>query len=247
MSSFRPALNGTFSGLNFTPMARPPETGTRVEYDGAGGYTLTRNDGQTVSFDDDDIVDDRVSATQYRVTVNGIQNDIALSKIDSAEQGYLTLTYHVVGAWTQVNTVNPGDVRTNEFIIFGNKTQSLPTGSATYNLDRGIGLTGTDRTFTAFNFLPNSTGSLSVDFGAGSLSTILNLIGTDETNQSTKNFGTFNGTGNITSGADFEGTFGSDGAFYGSFFGPAAEEVGYVVAIDSPGLQASGTVSGTKD
>ncbi|GMM92559.1 hypothetical protein [Qipengyuania sp. MTN3-11] len=229
-------------------MARGPAEGTRVEYDGSGGYTITRNDGQAVTFGDAQIIEELQTATQYRVTNNGIQNDIVLSKVQAPPvSGRLSLTYHVIGVWTQVNTTNPGDIRTNEFFVFGNKTQNLPTGTATYDLTDGIGLTGTDRTFTAYNFLPNSTGSLSVDFGAGSLSTNLNLIGLDETNQSTRDFGSFSGSGNITSGADFSGIFAAGGEFFGSFFGPAAEEVGFVAALDTPQLQASGTVSGTKD
>ncbi|MGX7895694.1 transferrin-binding protein-like solute binding protein [Tsuneonella sp. HG222] len=247
MSSFKVGLGAT--GLDYTLDARPPATGTKVEFLGDPGYRITRNDGQTVGFNDSHIVSSAGDAyhTQWRVTSGGIQNDVVLTKVGTAAPGAFALTYHVIGAWTQVNTGNPGDLRTNEFFLFGNKTVTLPSGSATYKLDKGIGLTGHDRTFTAYNFQPNSTGTLTANFGAGSVATTLHLIGKDEITSATKDFGTFNGTATITSGADFAGTWGgTTGRWYGSFFGPNAEEVGYTTYLETPTMEAVGTVSGVK-
>ena len=246
MSSFKVALGA--AGLNYELAARPPATGTKVEFLGDAGYRLTRNDGQTVSFNDSNIVSSSGDAyhTQWRVTSGGIQNDVVLTKISTAAPGAFALTYHVIGTWVQVNTTNPADMRTQEFFIFGNKTQTLPSGSATYKLDQGIGLTGHDRTFTAYNFQPNSTGTLEAAFGSGSITTTLHLIGKDEVTSATKDFGNFTGTGSITSGADFGGTFAAGGQFFGSFFGPNAEEVGYTMFLDTSAMEAVGTVSGVK-
>ncbi len=246
MSSFKVALGAT--GLNYELDARPPATGTKVEFLGDPGYRITRNDGQVVSFDDTNVVSDAGDAyhTHYRVASGGIQNDVVLTKIGTAAPGAFSLTYHVIGTWVQVSTTNPADFRTNEFFIFGNKTQSLPSGSATYKLDKGIGLTGHDRTFTGYDFQPNSTGTLNVNFGPGSIATTLHLIGTDHVTSTDKAFGDFTGSGSITSGADFQGTFAAGGEFYGAFFGPAAEEVGYTMFLDTSAMEAVGTVSGIK-
>jgi hypothetical protein len=148
----------------------------------------------------------------------------------------------VISNWQVIDT-DAGNI-TNQAQIWGLKTASMPTtGTGSYDLKGGINATGYDGT-RGWNFRENSTGSFNVDFASGDIATALNLIGETAGITTTTDFGSFNGTGAITSGADFEGDFGPDSAFYGAFFGPGAEEIGYSFFIESDEIDVTGTVSG---
>jgi hypothetical protein len=126
------------------------------------------------------------------------------------------------------------------------------TGTATYTLDGGIGANGFDAdqglAGAAYDFLNGeSTGELSVDFGSGDISVLLTLIGYDYVAEATRDFGDFTGSGAITSGAQYGGTFDAGGEFYGGFFGPDADETGFTFFIDSSDVLVTGVAIGTKD
>lgn len=89
-----------------------------------------------------------------------------------------------------------------------------------------------------------------MNFGSGAITTSLDLVGTDQTDttgNTFKSLGNISGTGNISSGADFEGAFGANDEFYGAFFGPNAEEVGYTMFYSDGSMELVGTVSGIED
>ena len=229
---------GSFGNLEANPFG----SGTSIEWNAASEtYTFTRADGVTVSVDTDDIVGTNLTGGSIYEVEDGTKTHIiSISGVGTVEG--VKLTYHVVSNWQVIDT-DAGNI-TNQAQIWGLKTASMPTtGTGSYDLKGGINATGFDGS-RGWNFRENSTGSFNVDFASGDIATALNLIGETAGITTTTDFGSFNGTGAITSGADFEGDFGPDSAFYGAFFGPGAQEIGYSFFIESDEIDVTGTVSG---
>jgi hypothetical protein len=105
---------------------------------------------------------------------------------------------------------------------------------------------------TQYTLANNSTANFSADFGAGTVSTSLNLAGAPGSNPAGQvaNFGSFTGSGAINSGGPgFSGTLtgnGANGVFSGGFFGPQAAEVGFGWQLNGSGFSAVGLAGGTK-
>jgi hypothetical protein len=135
--------------------------------------------------------------------------------------------------------------------VWGNRTQTMPTsGTASYSLNGGIGANGFEASGfagSAYDFLKGeSTGDLNVNFSSGAIDLLMHLVGYDYVAAKTKDFGNFTGTGSITSGSAYGGTFAKGGEFYGSFFGPQAEETALAFFIDSPEIDVTGVALGFK-
>lgn len=122
------------------------------------------------------------------------------------------------------------------------------TGTATYTVETGATVLSNGVQYTA---LPTSgsTATFSANFATGAITTSVLLAGAPVAGGAVQNFGTFNGTGTITSGGPgFTGTFaGTTGAgFSGAFFGPQALEVAYGYNFISGTTQAFGVTYGKK-
>lgn len=266
--------NTTFEAATSEFATRPPSTiygdqdaerfgdGTRIEWNAAAdSYKFTRSDGVTVTVTPDDIDDDgeltgegglfgSSGGTVYVVDAGGKTHVIAMAGPGTYED--VTLSYMAVSLWNIQDS--SGTIPTNElqWQLWGKQTQTLPTGTASYSLDGLIGANGfaPNEGFAgaAYDFLNGeSTGSLNVNFGTGDINVLLHLIGFDYVANASKDFGDFAGSGDITSGAQYGGTFSAGGEFYGAFFGPAAEETGFTFFIDTNNLMVTGVALGVKD
>src|SRR5262249_47517504 len=129
------------------------------------------------------------------------------------------------------------------------------TGSATYSAGTGG---AAFQKKTNYTLRGNSTATFSANLASNSVATALALAGgaaTGDPPQPTPGplvqFGTFNGTGTISSsGPGFTGTLsganGVTGNFSGAFFGPKALEMGYAWFLNGTGLNAVGSAVGVK-
>ncbi|MXO66076.1 transferrin-binding protein-like solute binding protein [Altericroceibacterium endophyticum] len=241
--------------------AEPFGEGTTIDYDaGADSYTYTRSDGLSVTVTPDDIDEDGQlegeggifgstgGGTAYVVEDGTITHTIAM--VPPGDYGDLSFSYMTVSLWN----VNDSSDNSNEveWQVWGLQTETMPTsGTATYSLDGAIGANGFDASAgivgAAYDFLNgDSTGELSVDFGSGDISTMLHLIGYDHVAEESRDFGEFSGSGEITSGAQYGGTFAAGGEFYGAFFGPEAQETAFSFYIDTSDLDVTGIAMGFK-
>lgn len=245
--------------------AEPFGSGTEIAFDAdADSYTLTRSDGTTVTLTPDDIDEDGELSGEgglfgssggivYVVTEGDIEHVVAM--VPPGDYGDITLSHLAITLWNVQD--NSGAVPENElqWSIWGNHTQTMPTtGTATYSLNGGIGANGFAPNEgamgmgAAYDFLNGeSTGELGVDFASGDINLMLHLIGHDYVANADKDWGEFLGTGSLSSGAAYEGTFNDGGEFYGAFFGPNAEETGFTFFIDTSDLLVTGVAVGVQD
>lgn len=239
--------------------AEPFSSGTQIAFNAAAdSYTLTASNGETVTLTPADRLADGTfeggggiwGTTQgiaYEVTVGTKTHRVAM--VPPGDYGDVTLSYHVISLWNVYNSATMANWV--QWQIWGDKTASRPTtGSATYNLQ--IGANGYDSTAGLFGaaydfFNGDSTGTLDVNFASGSVATELHLIGYDYVAASTTDFGFFNGSGSLGSGAEYQGTFTSGGEFYGALFGPNAEESSYTFFINTPTIDVTGVAIGFQE
>ncbi len=249
--------------------AEPFGQGTEIAFEASSdSYTFTRSDATTVTVTPDDIDADgelqgegglwgSSQGTVYVVEDGAITHTVAM--VPPGTYDDITMNHMAISLWNIQDS--SGQVPTNEiqWQIWGNQTETMPTsGSATYSI-AAVGANGFDPSVdsvpaipgnegAAYDFLNGqSSGELGVDFASGDLDLMLHMIGHDYVADEDKDFGEFTGTGDITSGAAYGGTFGAGGEFYGAFFGPNAEETGFTFFIDSGDLKATGVGVGFKD
>jgi hypothetical protein len=163
----------------------------------------------------------------------------------------VALSYTAIGSWNRIQN----GVQTLHFAVSGVPTivSDMPrSGTATYQTSVGgtaFALGGS----TPRSLQANSTATFSANFGAGTVETTLNLVGAG-LNQLPVDFGSYSGTGTITSGSPgFSGTLASaasnpisaTGEFSGAFFGPQASEMGFGWYLTG-GIAAQGITTGTK-
>jgi hypothetical protein len=261
----------TFEAATAEFAVRPPSTiygeqdaeafgqGTKIEYKAASdSYKFTRSDNVTITVTPADIDRDGQlngegglfggsGGTIYVVEDGNKTHTVAMVGPDDFQ-----LSYMAISLWNILD--KSGTVPTNElqWQLWGKETATLPTGSAKYSLDKTIGANGfapnEGIVGAAYDFLNGqSTGELSVNFGSGNIDVLLHLIGYDYVAKASKDFGNFEGGGQISSGARYGGTFDKGGEFYGAFFGPAAEETGFTFFINSSNLKVTGVAAGLKD
>jgi hypothetical protein len=158
------------------------------------------------------------------------------------------LSYALFGSWSQLNTTN--NTSTFRLAIGGSPTlaSDMPkTGSATYNTAFGGTANANGATY---NLAGNTSGTLSANFGAGTVSSTLNMGGTQVANGPVTQLGAFTGSGTIASGGPgFSGTLTGtpgSGVFAGAFFGPQALEAAYSFFVSGTNFNAVGQGGGVK-
>lgn len=110
---------------------------------------------------------------------------------------------------------------------------------------------GMEPVTTTYSLSGNSSGTFSANFASGAINTTLTLAGTVAGSAAAPvNFGTFTGTGTLTSGGPgYTGTLTgtpADGIFSGAFFGPQALETAFGYFLSGTKFSAAGGAGGTK-
>lgn len=168
----------------------------------------------------------------------------------------VALSYMTTGDWSHIEN----GVSSIYLSIFGVPTTAddMPrNGTATYQTS--INGSALDNFSTFYTLGANSTATFSANFGTGTVSTTLNLIGITTVNPTPVDFGSYTGSGVIASGTPgFSGTLAPaagnalslTGEFSGAFFGPQAAEMGYAWYLGSgtgrSSFGAQGITTGSK-
>ncbi len=240
-------------------------SGVTVAYTAnSDSYTVTAPGGATQTFGPAELQTPGIptpDSLQY-VKVNGTTRD-HLTLIVPSTTGGVPLSYTVVGGWGTTDTSN--NTGTFRIAVGGAPTvaSDMPkSGSASYTV--GVGGTAVVAfvglgSGAVYNLTGNSSGTFSANFASGAITTQLNLIGaplflTSPFQPTTSNFGTYAGSGSLTSGGPgfsgtLSGTFNgapSPGIFAGLFLGPQAVEVGFGYMLSGTGFSAAGAVVGIK-
>ena len=201
--------------------------GTKVVYDSATGTYTVRDTGST-------------SKTSTFTTANStVTNDGTYTTYSKSggetfkvlNPGALGLTYVRYGKWRRTGITGNYFKNNDTYVVFGTPTtrsQMPRTGSASYS-------TTYDGTFLNKDGLYSVAGTGTIDafFGSNSLNFTATLAGTSEGAGPAINFGSFAGSGTISSrGSTFQcndGSYNAEGyalSIRGGFYGPAADEVG---------------------
>lgn len=225
-------------------------SGVTIAYTAASdSYRLTAPDGATFTFTPAMAQPPSTPGTQIWVGVTGNQRDQLTLTVPGAASG-VPLSYTILGSWGRIDTTtNTGTFR---LAVGGSPTLAtdMPrTGSATYSAGTGGTMVSSG---TAYNLQGNSTMTFSANFAANSVTTALTLAGTPLPSPSgpVTSFGTFNGTGTISStGSGFTGTLtgtGATGLFSGGFFGPQALEMAMAWYLNGATISGAGLAAGVK-
>lgn len=243
------SLGGGSDGATTT---RPFGNGVTLSYVAAtDSYTLTSPEGFTVAIDSSNISPNQTTASQtaYDKTVGTTRDLIFLIK--PMVKG-VALNYVLFGSWNRMDTTNATS-RVN-LAVGGVPTiaSDMPkSGTADYDLGVG-GTVIVSSSNTPYSLAAGgSTGTMSVDFSAGTLTTSMTMRGQQLVGGGgTIDLGTASATGTLTSGGPgFTGTFsggGFTGDLSGAFFGPQASEAAYVWAISGNGLSGRGVNAALK-
>lgn len=227
--------------------------GVAIKYTAATDtYTLLAPDGTSTVFASGSNSAPSAGATSPSGAVSRSAGSDTFSLTPAAVNG-VTLSYTATADWNHI--VN--GVQSQYFAVTGVPTvaSDMPrSGTATYQTS----VTGMASTCACVptTLQQGSTASFSADFGAGTVTTTLNLVGSG-INRPPVSYGSFTGSGTITAGSPgFSGTLASapgnstaaTGAFSGAFFGPQATEMGYGWFVTSGlnGFNAQGVVTGTR-
>jgi hypothetical protein len=235
------ATNSNFSG------------GVTLAYDATtGGYTV--NDGsssQSFMPINKSVANSNAVVSVYNVSGTGGRTEQLVLFNPGSGNTTLALTYVSYGAWQTVSGTTSVNFDQRYFVYGIRQGANQPsTGSASYVTT----VDGFWSTTTGLYALGGSA-TFNANFSNLTVSTNLNLTGTNIENSNSKSLGIFNGTGTIASlGGAFNGTFahqGTDadgnvysGAFNGAFFGPTGSEVGYTFRLTGPNGAAVGAVVG---
>lgn len=222
----------TTSGLGWT--GQQYINGTKIIYDPATDTYVLRDTGSTTltsTFTGGTV---GTNYTTYSKTSGGVTETF---RVLNAANSLITLSYVNYGVWRRSGMAT-NFTNNDTYVVYGTKTPraQMPTSSsAGYT-------TVLDGTFVTKDgvYLVTGTGTLTADFGAGTLTYGATATGNRETGGSTINFGTMTGSGAIANGGPaFKGTGGFNGNGYamdiwGNFYGSgagAASEVGGNFAI----------------
>lgn len=194
-----------------------------------------------------DSTDDFVIYTRGTTIVDGLPKQ--LFELHTPSINGVQLNYTRFGTYVNIRT-GIFDIPTNidniAVFAFGQPSAqgSMPvSGSASYQADLYGAVLIPDGTNTQFFTLGDGDGSatFNVNFASGLINTLINL----ET--SSRDFGDLTGTGAILSGGPaFNGTLtgAANGSFTGAFFGPSAQEMGYVFQAENSEFVTYGNVFG---
>jgi hypothetical protein len=208
--------------------------GTKVIYDSATGTYTLRDTGSTSitsTFTAANITSSTTDYTTYSKSSGGMTETF---KVLNPGNTLIPLTYVRYGKWRRTGISGNYFKNNDTYVVFGTPTPStqMPhSGSASYT-------TLYDGTWINSNGLYSvgGTGTIDADFLHNSLTFGATLSGTKESDSSVISFGSFSGTGSIsTYGPTFSGstaTYNSNGyalKINGGFYGTgtdAASEVG---------------------
>jgi len=223
-----------------------------IEYDAASkSYTVNLGTRRSTFGPANRTAASNAAITVYE-KVAGSQTDNLVLRNAGPGNPQLVLTYASYGALQ--NIVNRGstlDVRTM-FLTYGIPTapSDMPrTGSAAYT-------TLIDGLYAANSGVYSIAGasSFSADFGTGNVNYAMTPVGTNVVTGASKAFGTTNGTGSIlvASTVSFLGggaanALGYSSGMSGSFFGPAAAEMGAVFTLTGPDGAGTGAMLGRRN
>jgi len=235
--------NGTTSAQTLT-FAYNPANGT---------YTVTRPDGVRQFGPSALVVTEggaRVNYREYQVSVtNGFENLLVGVFPDTSD---LNLNYVSNGLLVRQLQNGSTFTVTADSFLFGIPTQAggMPTGTATYDVYLLGATTEPGDSPKLFRTSLFQAGQLEANFGTGTvnvdgMTTVFNSNGGGPTGG---NYA-YSGSANISS-TGFSGTFtlaGVAGTWQGSFFGPAAEEVGAAFRSNNGTFDYSGTMVGASD
>lgn len=222
--------------------------GVTVAYSaGTDSYKLTAPDGSTVTFTPANVATPPFPNSQQWSKPNGTGQDTLLLIVPTVNG--VPLSYTIVGNWGHADTSTGPTVF--RLAVGGAPTlaSDMPrTGSATYSAAAGG---SAFQSGALYSLNGNTSATFSANFASSSVTTALTLGGTAQPNGAVTQFGTFNGTGTISSsGPGFTGTLsganGVTGAFSGAFFGPQALEMGYDWFMSGGTFSAVGTTTGVK-
>ncbi|MEJ6009571.1 transferrin-binding protein-like solute binding protein [Novosphingobium aquae] len=220
--------------------------GVAIAYTAAtDSYRLTAQDGATFTFTPA-MAKPPSGATQTWVNETGTQRNQFSLTVPISGSG-VPLSYTVLGSWGRFDTTTTnGTIRLS---VGGAPTYAadMPrTGVAIYSAGTGGAIVSAGQSYTLQG---NSSVSFTANFGASTVSTTLTLAGTSGGGPVTS-FGTFSGTGTISStGSGFSGTLGGTGAtglFSGGFFGPHALEMAMAWYLNGATISGAGLAAGIK-
>lgn len=230
---------GTSSGFS-NGSANALGSGGTIAYNvSSDTFTITAAGGASQTFTAANLVNSGSSAAvQFAKTVGMTQDTLQVT---------VPLTYAMVTVWNRTDTTT--GITTGRIALGGSQTlaHDMPrTGSATYAAQSGGAASSGG---TVYN-LTGSTATFTANFASNSVQTSLALGGSPGGVGPVTNFGTFSGTGTIsTTGPGFGGTLtGStaNGTFSGAFFGPQAAEMGFGYVLTGGNFSAAGVAVGTK-
>ena len=219
---------------------------SKVVYDSAAGTYVVRDTGSlttTATFGPGNLVSSAGNFSTYGTAANSFRR---LNQ--SPSNTLIALTYVDYGQWRRTATASGTTSVNDTYLVWGSKTPtaSIPrTGSASYG-------TVVDGTFVNKDgaYAVSGAGNLTANFAGATIAYSQTATGTKEIASGSINFGTMTGTGSISyrSGM-FTGTGTADPEHYrmdvnGSFYGPAAQEVGGLFRITGNGGQGQGAIVG---
>jgi len=235
------ASSSGISGQTLVPFGNA----VTVNYDvNSGTYTINAPGGITGSFSPAN-ADPLGTGGNVQAYVKNTATGQQRLRVTQPSVGGVPLSYMMLGTFLD----GSAGVSRSWSVVGGMPTLAtdMPkTGSATYTTEGGGVVLSSG---VQHNTTTASTASFSANFGTGALSTSVKLVAAPANGGAAVDFGTFNGTGTITSGTSaFTGAFtGTTGpGFAGAFFGPQATEMGYTFNFKTDTIEAFGGVVGKK-
>jgi hypothetical protein len=233
----------TASGASgFGNYARATST---VVYDPVTGiYTLRDTGSLTIksSFGPANVTSSNATFVTYRKT-SGSTVETFRRLNNNPSNPLIVLNYVDYGQWRRATT-SAGTTNVNDtYLVFGTKTTTTPT-SGTGNYSTVLDGTWVDPTGS---YAVSGTGSLTANFGGGTIAYSATANATPETSGAAFSFGSMTGSGTIHSpGGTFNGTGGYNSSHYamdvtGNFYGPSAQEVGGLFRLRKSTGGGSGT------
>jgi hypothetical protein len=215
--------------------------------------TLVRDGGTTTdSFGAADLSFSDGTFAQYSREEDGTAKLLTLL-LPGEQNQLITLSYLTYGYWAQA-PASGSELQSGEIVFFVGGHRTLPenmprSGTGTYTgIVDGLALRGGE-----WYRLLGSTGTLSADFGAGSITSRLVLVGSQAAGQII-DLGSIDYTGTISASANaFSGlyqggtgdfTAAHEGSLTGAFFGPAANEAGFIFDVTGEAASARGVFVG---
>jgi len=202
--------------------------GTKIIYDSATSTYTVRDTGSTSITSTFSPANSTVSNDGTYTTYSKAGGDETFRVLNP---GALGLTYVRYGKWRRTDMSGNFFANNDTYVVFGTPTtraQMPHSGDASYS-------TTYDGTFLNKDgvYAVSGNGTFNAHFGSNTLDFTASLTGTPDAGGAMISFGSFSGTGSISSrGPTFKGSdssFNAEGyamSIRGGFYGPSADEVG---------------------